>query len=124
VCQYWSLNSMHQTYLAGTPPLEACRQPFLLWLFWRWAFGFCSGQPAILLFQVSCHCWNDKCVTTTSSYFPLRWGSHELTCVGCPGSTILLSSASQVVRITRVIFSQEISSFKMFSLVLNVFLGL
>jgi hypothetical protein len=60
---------------------------------------FCPGwsdcDPPILSFSLLLR-WQVH--ATTSSFSPLRWGL--LLCSNCPGTSILLISASQVARIT------------------------
>jgi hypothetical protein len=57
-----------------------------------------------------------------SSFFPLRWVLTNSSFPGWPGTTILLISASQVARITRV--SHWLESFLFFFFPKNISLNL
>jgi hypothetical protein len=90
------LNSGLRACLA---PLEPCLRAFLFWLFWRQDRTFCPIQPE--LWSSICLFMLPAAVGITVTCYPcpaflLRWGSHQLFCLGRPVATILLTSASHV----------------------------
>jgi hypothetical protein len=67
-----------------------------------WDKFFCSGQPGPWYSSFKVPTIPGMKVVSHHSQLFLKIGSHKLSCPGCPATTILLISASQVCRITGV----------------------